>query len=138
MKKIKAIVLALIVALVPLVQTARGESQSTAGDQTAKVKSEVSKRLANKKTRVQVKLRDGSQLKGRLEQATDDGFTLTEDKTNKKLELAYSAVEKVSGRGMSTMAKVGIGAAVAVGVVAILVVVALKNFDPFSGGITAR
>ncbi len=137
MRKANSFVLALILALLPLVQ-AQGQSESTDAARLAKVKSEVTKRLANKKTRVKVKLHDGGELKGRLEQANDVGFTLTEDKTNKAIELTYGAVDKVSGRGMSTMAKVGIGAAIGVGLLAVIVVVALKNFDPFSGGITAR
>jgi hypothetical protein len=138
MKKVFTMLLALVVAMVPLVQVAQGQTQSTEAVRIAKVKSEVTKRLANKKERVKLKLHDGTEVKGRLEQANDGGFTLTEDKTNKKIDLAYSVVDKVNGRGMSTLTKVGIGAAIAVGVLAILVVVALKNFDPFSGGIVAR
>jgi hypothetical protein len=130
--------LALVIAIVPLAETARGQSQSTDDARIAKVKADVARRLANKKTRVKLKLHDGGQLKGRLEQAGADGFTVIEDKTNKKIDLLYSAVDKVSGRGMSTLTKVGIATAVGVGVLAIVVVVALKNFDPFSGGITAR
>jgi hypothetical protein len=138
MRQLKAIVLALILVVLPLTRTVQGQSQISDVDRAARVKSEVTKRLSNKKTRVKIKLHDGGEVKGRLQQATDDRFTLVEDKTGKQVELAYGAVDKVSGRGMSTLTKVGIGAAVAVGVVAIVVIVALKNFDPFSGGITAR
>jgi small nuclear ribonucleoprotein (snRNP)-like protein len=133
MNQMKSLALAFTLIVVPLTQAAR--AQATAVDNTAKVKSEIAKRLDHKKTRVKIKLRSGDELKGQLDQAGDDNFTLIQDKTGKKIELAYTEVSKVSGRGMSTFAKVGIVAAVAAGVLAVAVIVALKNFDPFSGGI---
>jgi hypothetical protein len=42
------------------------------------------------------------------------------------------------GRGMSTLTKIGIVVGVAIVVVGVAVAVAIKNFDPFEGGITAR
>jgi hypothetical protein len=136
--KIKSLLLALMLALVPLAQRAPAQTQTSDGDSVAKVKSEIAKRLANKKTRVKIKLLDGSEAKGNIDQANDAGFTLTEDKTGKKLGLPYNSVEKVSGRGMSTLTKVGIAVGVGVVVVGVFVAVAIKNFDPFEGGITAR
>ena len=116
------------------------QAQSGAADaQTTKVKAEVAKRVANQKTKVKVKLRTGDELKGRIEQSDDNGFTITQDKTNSQVKISYADVEKVSGRGgLSTAAKIGIIAGVAIGVLAIVVIVAIRNFDPFSGGITAR
>ena len=116
------------------------QAQSGAADaQTTKVRAEVAKRVANKKTKVKVKLRSGEQLKGRIDQSDDSGFTITQDKTNSQVKISYADVEKVSGRGgLSTAAKIGIVAAIAVGVLAIVVIVALRDFDPFSGGITVR
>jgi hypothetical protein len=84
---------------------------------------------------VKIKLRSGEELKGQLDQPDAEKFTVIQDKTGKKLELAYNEVTKVSGRGMSNFTKVGIVAAIAVGVVAVVAIVAVKNFDPFSGGI---
>jgi hypothetical protein len=138
MKKANAFALMLLLILLPLVQTVRSQTPSADSARVAKVKSEVTKRLANKKTRVKLKLHDGSQVKGRLEQATDDSFSLTEDKTHRTIDIKYAEVDKVSGRGMSTLAKVGIVAAVGVAVLAVVVIVALKNFDPFEGGIVPR
>ena len=116
------------------------QAQSGAGDtQTTKVKAQVEKRLANQKTKVKVKLRSGEQLKGQLNQSDDTGFTITQDKTNSQTKISYADVEKVSGRGgLSTPAKIGIIAGIAVGVLAIVAIVAVRNFDPFSGGITVR
>jgi small nuclear ribonucleoprotein (snRNP)-like protein len=116
------------------------QAQSGATDtQTTKVKAEVAKRLANKKTKVKVKLRSGEELKGQINQSDNNEFIFTPDKTNSQVKVSYADVEKVSGRGgLSTAAKIGIVAAIAVGVLAIVVIVAVRNFDPFSGGITAR
>jgi hypothetical protein len=136
--KIKSIMIALMLVLVPLLQTAHAQPQASDADTIARVKSEIAKRVANKKTRVKIRLHDGDEVKGNIEQANDAGFTLMEDKTGKKLEIPYNSVEKVSGRGMSTLTKIGIVVGVAVVVVGIAVAVAIKNFDPFEGGITAR
>src|SRR5882724_12921229 len=96
----------------PLARAAQAQAKSGAVDQTAKVKSEVAKRVGNKKTRVKIKLRNGEELKGRIDQAADNTFTITQDKTGKKIELVYSEVAEVKGRGMSTLTKVGIVAGV--------------------------
>jgi tetrahydromethanopterin S-methyltransferase subunit G len=133
MKRLKSLALTLTLTVVPLAQSAR--AQSGAVDNTTKIKSEVAKRLANKKNHVNIELRNGDKLKGRLEQADDNKFTLRQDKTGNKVELSYADVLKVKGQGLGTGAKIGIVVGVAAVVVAVVVVVALKNFDPFSGGI---
>jgi hypothetical protein len=133
MNRLKSLALTLTLIVVPLAQSA--PAQSGGVDNTAQIKSEIAKRVEHKKARVKLKLRSGAELKGQLDQPGDDKFTLIQDKTGKKLELAYSEVTKVSGRGLSTFTKVGIVAAIAVGVVAVVAIVAVKNFDPFSGGI---
>ena len=136
--KAKSVLLALILILGPLSQVSQAQSTASGADNLAKVKSEIAKRVANKKTRVKIKLNDGGAVKGNIERANDVGFTLMEDKTGKKLEMSYNSVAKVSGRGMSTLTKIGIVVGVAVVVVGVAVAVAIKNFDPFEGGITAR
>lgn len=130
---------ALMLVLAPLTRVVQAQPQSRDEQNTASVKATVEKRLANKKTKVKVKLRTGEEVKGQINQSDDNGFTLTQDKTSKQVQISYADVEKVSGRGgLSTAAKIGIIAAIAVGVLAIVVIVAVRNFDPFSGGITVR
>ncbi len=135
MNRVKSLALAFIMVLMPLALAAQAQAQSGAPDKTAKVKSEVAKRVDNQKARVKIKLRNGEELKGRIDQADDDTFTITQDKTGKKIQLAYSEVAEVKGRGMGTFTKIGIVVGVAAVVVAIAVAVAIKNFDPFKGGI---
>ena len=137
--KLMIVGLALTLLVMPVTRLT-AQAQSGAVDaQTTKARAEVAKRVANKKTKVKVKLRSGEELKGQINQSDDNGFTITQDKTNSPVKVSYADVEKVSGRGgLSTAAKIGIVAAIAVGVLAIVVIVAVKNFDPFSGGITVR
>jgi hypothetical protein len=138
MNRLKSLALVFTMIIVPLAQLAQARPQQNAVDNTAKIKTEIAKRVDHKKTRVKVKLRSGEEVKGQIDQAGDDKFTLIQDKTGKRIELAYSDVAKVSGRGMSSLTKIGIATAIGAGVLAIVVIVALKNFDPFSGGITVR
>ena len=101
----------------------------------AKIKNAISKRVTDDKTKVKLKLRDGSEVKGRLNQASDASFTLTNDKGSQPMTFAYADVQKVNGRGLGNGAKIGIIAGIVVGVFAILVIKAVKDFDPFKGGI---
>ena len=132
--KVKSLALAFMLVATQLAQIARAQPQ-TNPDQSAKIKTEVAKRIANKKNYVNIELRNGDKLKGRIEQADDNKFTIRQDKTGNKIDLSYSDVMKVKGQGLGTGAKIGIALGVAAVVVAVVVVVALKNFDPFEGGI---
>ena len=141
LKKTKVAIAGIAFLLIfgPLTRAVQGRPQAGDAQKTAKIRTEVTKRVAGKKTKVKVKLRTGEELKGRIEQADDNGFTITQDKTNKQIQMFYGDVETVKGRGgLGTPAKIGIIAAVAVAVLAIVAVVAIRNFDPFSGGITVR
>jgi hypothetical protein len=112
------------------------DQQSKLDAEIAKIKAAISKRVTDDKTKVQLKLRDGSEVKGRLNQAGDVGFTFTKDKSGQPASLSYADVQKVSGRGgLSTGAKIGIIAAIVAGVAAIIVIKAVRDFDPFKNGI---
>lgn len=138
-RRLTIVGLVFILLVVPVTRLTVSAQSGAADVQTTKVKAEVAKRVANNKTKVKVRLRSGEQLKGQINQSDENGFTITQDKTNKQVQIPYAEVEKVSGRGgLSTAAKIGIIAGIAVGVLAIVVIVAVRNFDPFSGGITVR
>jgi Flp pilus assembly protein TadB len=87
-----------------------------------KIKADVAKRVG-KKNRVTVKLQDGSKLKGRITQAGEDSFKLTDAKTGQTSTLAYRDVTKVEGQGISLAAKIALGVGIAV--VAFVVIVAI-------------
>jgi hypothetical protein len=123
-------------------QSPNGQSSQSQADQPskldreiAKIKAAISKRVTDDKDKVKLKLRDGSEVKGRLEVAGDAGFTLTNDKGSQPMTFAYADVQKVNGRGLGRGAKIGIIAAIVVGVAAIVVIKAVRNFDPFENGI---
>src|SRR5262250_1161809 len=90
-------------------------AQSTLNAET-KAKTEVVDRLNKKETRVKVKLRNGSEVKGRITQSGDNSFTLTNEKTHIGSDIVYADVLHIEGRGMSKKKKifiaVGVGAAV--------------------------
>jgi len=135
--KLQSLALAALLVIAPFVQIAKSQAQTDAGN-AARIKSEVAKRIANKKTHVNVVLLNGDKLRGRIEEADDDSFAVRQDKTNQKIELSYTDVSKVKGQGLGTGAKIGLIVGAAAVVLAVVVVVAIKNFDPFEGGITAR
>ena len=113
MKRIPTILfLALTIVLVPFGPAVRGQQRP---DHASETKAEVERRLSKKEERVKVKLRNGSHVKGRITQTSDTGFTLTDEKTRSRTDLAYVDVLEVEGRGMSktkkTLIGVGIGVA---------------------------
>jgi len=105
--------------------TARAQSTLTA---ETKAKAEVVDRLNKKETRVKVKLRSGSEVKGRITQSGENSFTLTNEKTHSASDIAYSDVLNVEGRGMSKKKKAFIAVGVGVGVFAALVAYAVTHF----------
>src|SRR4030095_12789826 len=132
--KVKSLALAFMLVLTPLAQTARAQPQ-TNPDQSAKIKTEVAKRIANKKNHVNIELRNGDKLKGRIEQADDSRFTIRQDNTGDKIELSYNDVLKVKGQGLGKGAKIGLAVAVAAVALGIMLYVGLRNTDYFRGGI---
>ena len=102
-------------------------AQSTLNAET-KAKAEVVNRLNKKETRVKVKLRNGSEMKGRITQSSENSFTLTDEKTGNRSDIAYADVVNVEGRGMSKKKKTFIAIGAAVVVFAALTAYALTHF----------
>jgi hypothetical protein len=112
----------------------RAYAQAGRGDaRVEKVKASVAKRTG-KKSRVTVKLQDGSKLKGQISQAGEDSFTLTDSKTAQTRTLAYRDVAEVKGQGLSLSTKILIGVGIGVGVLVIIVAIGIANFDGFGDG----
>lgn len=121
------LVLALTIVLAPFGSSVRAQQQSNQTAET-KAKAEVEKRLNKKETRVKVKLRNGSEAKGRITQTSESGFTLTDEKTGSHTELAYADVLDVNGRGMNKTKKVAIGIGIGVGVLIAVVAYGITHF----------
>lgn len=94
-----------------------------------KIKTEVETRLRKKEEHVKVNLRNGSQVRGRITQTSDNGFTVVEDKSGGRTEIAYADVSNVEGRGMSKKKKTLIVTGVVVGVAATLAILIVTSLD---------
>ena len=64
----------------------------------AKIKNDVSKRGTGEKSRVEVKMLDGTKLNGYISQMDENSFTLVDRKTKQPSSIAYRDVAKVSNR----------------------------------------
>jgi sRNA-binding regulator protein Hfq len=91
------------------------------------VESEVERRLREGKEKVNVRLVDGTRLKGRISSAGDQTFTLLEEKTGQSTTVPYDRVAEVKGTGMSSGKKIGIIAAVGGAVTALILYVAFQR-----------
>src|SRR6185369_3195847 len=126
MKRTLTIVcLATLIAVCAFVPAAQAQQQS---DQTAKVKAEVVNRLNKKEEHVKIRLRNGTEVKGYITQTSDNGFTLSNEKTKTGTEIAYADVQHVEGRGMSKTKKIAIGVGIGAAVFAAMIAYAFTHF----------
>ena len=127
--------LVLLLVLTPIGPAAHAQ-QSSAPAPDEKVKADVVKRVNNKKDRVKVRLLNGSEVKGRITGTSENGFTVTDEKTGGRTDVTYTDVLKLQGRGMSSTKKIALFGGIGVAAAFIIVVaVAIKTFDPFENGL---
>ena len=108
----------------PTPQTPQSQTQET--PQSAKAKAQVQKRGIGEKSRVKVKLRDNTEVKGYISKIEETSFAVTDKKTGQVTAIPYADVDKIRGPGLSTAAKIGIGVAVGVGIAAVVLSLALR------------
>ena len=70
---------------------------------------------------IKVRPRDKTTLEGYVESITKDSFIIAGAKKGAATTAAYSEVKQVKGNNFSTGAKIGIGAAIAAGIIVIVV-----------------
>ncbi len=87
---------------------------------TGKVKLGIEKLGSGRDTRVEVKLRDKTRLKGYISEISENEFVVTDVKTGASNKVAYAEVKQIKGNNMSTGAKIAIGVAVAVGLILLI------------------
>src|ERR1044071_7618505 len=97
---------------------ARAQTQETT-QAAEKARASVQKLGAGSQRRVEVKLQDGTKLKGSISAAGEDNFTVTDAKTGAPRTLAYADVAQVKkpGGGLSTRGWIILGAAAAAAVI---------------------
>lgn len=83
-----------------------------------KVKTEITKLGVGIDSKVQVKLKDGTKLKGYISEVNDEGFVVT-DKEGNATPVPYNKAKQVGGSNTKT------GLIIAVGIVVFLVIIAL-------------
>ena len=94
-----------------------------------KVKSGIEKVGSGRDTRVDVKLRDKTRLKGYVSEIGETEFVVTDAKTGASNKVAYANVAQVKGNNLSTGAKIGIGIGIGVGLTILVVLLIIANSD---------
>ncbi len=89
-----------------------------------KIRSQIQALGVGEQARLEVKLKDGSRLKGYVNEARDECFIMTEDANNRVVTVPYPQVRQAKGHNLSTGTKILIGIGVLV-IVAILIGVEL-------------
>jgi hypothetical protein len=91
------------------------ETNLLEGEQAANAKSEVQRRGIGERSRVKVTLRNKTEVKGYISQIDTNSFDVTDKKSGQSTTIPYEDAMKVRRNGMSTAAKIAIGAAVVAG-----------------------
>jgi len=133
MKKLIPVLLVLVLVLAPIARTAL--AQQLTDPTVAKVKADIVRRFRDEKRTVTLRLRNGSELTGRITQAAENWFSLKEKATGTQRDIIYTDVTKVKGKGLSKGAKFGILTGIIAGAVIIGALISLKHFDPFKNGV---
>src|SRR6185503_10996114 len=133
MNKLMPVLLMLALVLSPMPRVALAQQQLT-NPGVVKIKTDVARRLRDEKTNVTVRLRNGSELKGRITKAAENMFTIKE-KAGFQRDISYADVMKVNGKGLSKGAKFGILTGIIAGAVIIGALISMKNLDPFKNGV---
>ena len=94
-----------------------------------KVKSGIEKVGSGRDTRVEVKLRDKTRLKGYVSEIGENEFVVTDAKTGASNRVAYANVAQVKGNNLSTGAKIAIGIGIGVGLTVLVVLLIIASND---------
>ena len=92
----------------------------------AKVKAGVAKLGAGADTKISVKLRNKTKLKGYVSRIEEDAFFITDAKTGAETRVAYGDVTQAKGNNLSTGVIIAIAAGAAVGVTLLIIYLMIK------------
>lgn len=85
-----------------------------------KVKADITKLGTGTDARVEVKLKDGTKIKGYVSQINDTNFVVVNEKTGMATEIAYPNAKQVKGKNLSSGAKIAIVVGAVVGAIIII------------------
>ena len=130
MKKLLTLMVACLMISAMSVQPVAASSKAEKELRFAgKVKQGIEKLGSGSNTRVKVKLRDKTRLKGYISEISENGFVVTDLKTGASNKVAYAEVKQIKGNNMSTGAKIGIGIAIGVGVTILVLLLIMNHLD---------
>jgi hypothetical protein len=105
-------------------QPATTPAVASNAQQAEKVQMAIQQRGTGEKSKIKIRLRDKTELKGYISQIDDTSFQLTDKKTGNVTTVAFDSVEQVRGPGMAGSTKavifVGIGVAAAAIILGVL------------------
>ena len=84
-----------------------------------KVKTQITKLGVGTEAKVEVKLKDGTKLKGYVSNIGDESFSVTNDKTGAVSEIPYPNAKQIKGNNLSTGATIliAVGIIFAIGII---------------------
>jgi hypothetical protein len=130
MKKILTMMVACLVLTAINVQPVAAATKAEKEARFAgKVKVGIEKLGTGHDTRVEVKLRDKTRLKGYISEISDAGFVVTDLKSGASNNVTYAEVSQVKGNNLSTGAKIAIGIAIGVGVTLLVAWIIISHLD---------
>lgn len=115
------VVLLVNLALLPSVYANETKTEKEAKF-AQKVKTEISKLGIGTDSKVKVKLKDGTKLKGYVSEINDEGFTVT-DVNGKSTSIPYNKAKQVGGGNTK------LGIIIAVGIFAVLIILLVASKD---------
>jgi hypothetical protein len=115
-KTLAACIAGILIFMAPGIESIYAGTKEGKEVQSEKIRAGIYKLGIGKDARVEVKLRDKTQLQGYLSEVSEDSFTVTDLKTEASTVVAYPNVRQVKGHNLTTRTKILIGVAIAVGV----------------------
>lgn len=120
-RKSVATMLALCLLTLSFSNAAFAEVKKEKGQKfAAKVKANIEKLGTGKDARVEVKLKDGTKLKGYIEQRNESNFIVFNEKTSTQVEVQYPQVSQVKGNNLATGVKIALVAGLIAALIAII------------------
>ena len=121
------LIYALVFTAAPVLAGTRAQEQAQSAEQ---VKAKVAQIGTGKKARATVKLKNGTKLKGYVEQSGEQEFVLRDKETGGPVRVLYTDVAKVEERkGHSTAKWIGIGAGIGAGALLAIIAITISHLD---------
>lgn len=120
-KKFVSLALAVLLINLALITSAQAETKAEKETRFAdSIKTGVIELGTGKDAKIQVKLKNGTKLRGYVSEIKGNSFVMIDEKTGATTEIPYPNAKQVRGNNLSTGAKIAIGLGILAGVLALL------------------